>query len=350
MSVDEENTTRGPARRARLRDVAELSGVSIRTVSNVVTGGAFVAPETRTRVEAAIERLQYRPNLSARRLRSGRANLIGMLVPEIDVPYFADLARRMRDEAASNGYRLLVEQADGNEAAEREFLSLPSASGFFDGMIVNPLVASEEHILSTAGRTPLVVIGEHATSDRVHQVGIDNFRAACDATEHLVAQGRRRLAVVGVQSQPGGDTAQGRLDGFLHAAKRAGLGVSDDHLLPTPRFHREHGAAAGRRLLALGELPDGIFCFNDQLAIGLMHVLVSAGVRVPDDVAIVGFDDSAEGRYSNPGLTTIAPDVAGITRTSIQLLLSMIDGSGPPPGRTVLPHELKVRGSTVRAD
>lgn len=332
--------------RPRLRDVAAVAGVSVRTVSNVVRRAVPVSPETRARVESAIEALGYVPNLTARSLRSGRSNLLGMLVPEFDVPYFAELARTISDAAAQRGFGLLVQQADGQESTEREFLERFTALGLFDGLIVNPLSASAEVIRSAARRMPLVVIGEHAVADDVVQVAIDNRRAAKDAVEHLLAIGRTKLAVVGIQSGVGTDTARCRVDGVREALKAAGLCVHPEFMIETLRFHREHGADAAKKLLSLRERPDCVFCLNDQLAIGLMHEFQLAGVRIPQDISVVGFDNSLEGRFASPALTTIAPDTGMIAERTLDALSTQMRGK-PTVGARYVRHTLLIRDSSV---
>lgn len=331
--------------RPRLRDVAEAAGVSIRTVSNVVRNAVPVNPDTRAKVESAIDELGYVPNLTARSLRSGRSNLFGMLVPELDVPYFAELARKISDAAARRGFGLLVQQADGQESTEREFLERFTSLGLFDGLIVNPLSATNDVIHSAARRMPLVVIGEHTVSDEVVQVAIDNRRAAREAMEHLIGLGRTKLAVVGMQTGIGTDTAQCRLSGVTDALSAAGLTIRPEFLIETRRFHREHGAEAARQLSRLDTMPDGVFCLNDQLAIGLMHEFHQQGIRVPDDVSVVGFDNSLEGQFASPALTTISPDTDAIAEYTLDALSKLMTGSAV--SMESVKHELLVRDSSV---
>ncbi|GAA2669237.1 MULTISPECIES: LacI family DNA-binding transcriptional regulator [Streptomyces violaceoruber group] len=332
-----------------LRDVARRAGVSIRTVSNVVNGSVPVSDELRVRVQAALDELDYRPNLVARNLRRGRSGMIALVVPELDVPYFAELAREVITAARTHGYVVMLDQTDGDGERERELLGRESRATMFDGLLLSPLSISADELRRRTNRVPVVLLGEHIFNGSFHHVAIDNVAAARDATEHLVGLGRRRIAAIGDQPYSTGETAQLRTAGYRQALEHAGLTVDEELIVPTPRFHRHLGAQAMERLLALPEPPDAVFCYNDLLAIGAMHALARAGVRVPEDIAVVGVDGIQEGRYSSPSLTTVAPDKAAIARTAVSTLLGVIDGSAPAPTEAKAPHRLLVRESTAGA-
>ncbi|MFD0313165.1 LacI family DNA-binding transcriptional regulator [Streptomyces flavalbus] len=332
---------------ATLRDVARRAGVSIRTVSNVVNASVPVSEELRTRVEAALEELDYRPNLVARNLRRGRTGMLAFVVPELDVPYFAELAREVITAARAHGYVVMLDQTDGDGARERELLGRESRATMFDGLLLSPLSLSVDELRERTNRVPVVLLGEHIFNGDFHHVAIDNVAAAREATAHLVALGRRRIAAIGDQPYSTGETAQLRTIGYRQALEHAGLPVDDGLVVPTPRFHRHLGAQAMRQLLALPEPPDAVFCYNDLLAIGAMHALTKAGLRVPEDVAVIGVDGIQEGEYSSPTLTTIAPDKTAIARTAVSTLVALIEGTAPPPTDTRAPYRLLCRDSTA---
>ncbi|WNF01308.1 LacI family DNA-binding transcriptional regulator [Streptomyces luomodiensis] len=334
---------------ATLRDVARRAGVSIRTVSNVVNASVPVSEELRTRVEAALEELDYRPNLVARNLRRGRTGMLALVVPEFDVPYFAELAREIITAARAHGYVVMLDQTDGDGERERELLGRGSRATMFDGLLLSPLAISADELRRRANRVPVVLLGEHIFNGDFHHVAIDNVAAAREATEHLVAMGCRRIAAIGDQQYSTGETAQLRTIGYRQALEQAGLPVDDNLIVSTPRFHRHLGAQAMRRLLALPEPPDAVFCYNDLLALGAMRELTKAGVRVPENIAVVGVDGIQEGEYSSPTLTTIAPDKAHIARTAVGTLVSVIEGTAPPPADSKAPYRLVVRDSSRRA-
>ncbi|MFB4276652.1 LacI family DNA-binding transcriptional regulator [Nonomuraea sp. MTCD27] len=330
-----------------LRDVAKRANVSIRTVSNVVNGYAPVSDELRARVQAVLDELDYRPNLIARNLKQGRTGMIALVVPELDVPYFAELAREVITAARAHGYVVMIDQTDGDGDRERELLGRDSRATMFDGLLLSPLSVSAEELRGRGNRIPIVLLGEHIFNGSFPHVAIDNVAAARDATAHLLDLGRRRVAAIGDQPYATGETAQLRTTGYRQAHTRAGLEVDDSLIVSTPHFHRRLGAEAMERLLALPEPPDAVFCYNDLLALGAIRALTRAGRRIPDDVAVVGVDDIEEGQYSTPSLTTVAPDKGELARRAVDTLLESIRGELGSPPEIVVPHRLIVRESTA---
>ncbi|NEA20602.1 LacI family DNA-binding transcriptional regulator, partial [Streptomyces halstedii] len=300
---------------ARLKDVAALAGVSVRTVSNVVSNTATVAPATRARVVAAVEELGYRPNLAARNLRQGRTGLIGVVVPEIHSPYFGALAGHLIDAAQERGWTVLLERTGGRAELERRLLD-GTEGRRVDGMIVSPWSTSPAELASLAGGLPLVVLGELEPHGSIDHVALDNVAAARSAARHLAAPGRRRIAAVGLQSALGHGTAELRAEGFRQGLAETGLTPVAE--VEVADLHRAEGARAMRELLALPGRPDAVFCFSDELALGALRVAAEQGVRVPRDVALMGFDDIEDGRFSAPSLTTVAPDREQIAERAVQ--------------------------------
>ncbi|MBV7673306.1 LacI family transcriptional regulator [Streptomyces halstedii] len=330
---------------ARLKDVAALAGVSVRTVSNVVSNTATVAPATRARVVAAVEELGYRPNLAARNLRQGRTGLIGVVVPEIHSPYFGALAGHLIDAAQERGWTVLLERTGGRAELERRLLD-GSEGRRVDGMIVSPWSTSPAELASLAGGLPLVVLGELEPHGSIDHVALDNVAAARSAARHLAAPGRRRIAAVGLQSALGHGTAELRAEGFRQGLAETGLTPVAE--VEVADLHRAEGARAMRELLALRRRPDAVFCFSDELALGALRVAAEQGVRVPRDMALMGFDDIEDGRFSAPSLTTVAPDREQIAERAVQCLAERVLGRlGTLPGRRiVVPHRLLAREST----
>ncbi len=333
---------------ATLRDVAARAGVSIRTVSNVVNDYPYVTEATRAKVQAAIAELDYRPNLLARNLKQGRTQTIVLVVPELDVPYFAELARLIIAEGRSRGYLVIVDQTDGDPAQERELILQHSRPLNFDGVILSPLALTGVDLAQRPTGTPILLLGEKSFESVADHVAIDNVAAARAATTHLVDLGRRRIAAIGVQPS-GNDTALLREKGYRQALRRAAMPVDKSLLVPAERFHRADGAQAMAQLLARPEPPDAVFCFSDLLALGALRVALTAGLRVPEDIAIVGFDDIEDGRYSTPSLTTISPDKAQIAHHAVTQLLARVESSDAerPPQDLRAAHRLAVRESTV---
>ncbi|MFF5175304.1 LacI family DNA-binding transcriptional regulator [Micromonospora sp. NPDC000089] len=331
--------------RHRLKDVAERAGVSVKTVSNVVNGYVHVRPDTRARVEEAIVELNYRPNLSARNLRKGRTGVIALAVPELDIPYFAELARHVVDAAAAHGWTVLIDQTGGGPEQER-VAAAGIGDHMIDGLIFSPLALTADDLAGLDGM-PMVLLGERVDHGPADHVAIDNVTAAREMTAHLIGLGRRRVAAIGSQRTPEGASARLRLAGYAAALADAGLAYDETLVAPAPAWHRADGAAAMRHLLTSGVRPDAVFCFNDTLALGALRALHEAGLRVPDDVAVAGFDDIEDGRFSVPTLTTIAPDKERIAHLAVDLLAARLSADpAPPPQELQAPYRLTPREST----
>jgi DNA-binding LacI/PurR family transcriptional regulator len=331
-----------------LRDVAARAGVSSRTVSNVVNGYARVSEETRARVQKAVDELGYRPNVLARNLAAGRSGQIAVVVPYLDTPYFAELLQGVIRAARVQGYNVLIDQTDGDAEHERLFLTRGAANLLFDGVIFSPLGLSQSDLSVRDPSLPLVILGERVSDGTFDHVGIDDVTASREATEHLIGLGRRRIAAIGDQPYRTGEAAQLRTRGYRLAHERAGLPLHEELVISTPRFNRSDGAEAMAHLLDLAEPPDAVFCYSDLVALGALRTLTSRGLRVPEDVAVIGYDDIEDGRYSNPPVTTISPDKKMIAETAVERLLNRIGSSAPVPGMEIrAPHRLVVRESTV---
>ena len=332
--------------RQRLKDVAAVAGVSVKTVSNVVNGYVHVRPETRARVERAIAELQYRPNLSARSLRQGRTGLIALAVPELDIPYFAELARHIVAAAKVHDWTVLIDQTNGDPAHER-FVASGFRDHLIDGLIFSPLALTGADLIDGEVRTPMILLGERVYGTAADHVVVDNVGAARTATEHLIGIGRRRVGAIGAQHTAEGVTARLRLSGYIAALTAAGLPVDETLIMPASAWHRTEGAAAMRALLATADRPDAVFCFNDTLALGALRALHEAGLRVPDDVAVAGFDGIEDGRFSVPTLTTIAPDKERLAQVAVELLAARLaDPGGAPPQERLVDYELR-RGESA---
>ena len=337
--------------RASLKDVAARAGVSIRTVSNVVNGSASVAPKTRERVQRALDELGYRPNLAARNLRAGRTGLIGLVIPEIHSPYFGELAGLVVEAAQRRSWTVIIDQTHGRPEEERRLLQ-GKDSPVVDGIISSPWALSPAELVAHAGRTPLVLLGEQDPQALTDHVAVDNVLAAEEATRHLLSLGRRRIAAVGPQPHLHNGTAEQRLAGYRQALRQAGVEPTPRWEVPVRTLHRESGARAMAELLSRGEpTPDAVFAFSDELALGVMHTARRHGLRVPEDLAVVGFDDIEDAAYAAPPLTTVSPDKAQIAERALQCLADRVYSPGrtAPPQRITVPHRLVVRESTGTA-
>lgn len=330
---------------ATRREVARAANVSVRTVSNVVNGFDHVAPATRERVLRAIEELEYRPSELARSLKVGRSGLIGLMLPELDTAYFAELTRTFVEGGAERGLTVVVDQTDGDHDRELALLHRTATGALFDALVLSPLALRAADVAGfSAG--PLVFLGEDEFPG-FDKVMIDNFQAAYEAVDHLVRQGRRRIAAIGAERAAHGSSAL-RLDGYRAALRAAGRDLPEI-VEYVDGFRRPEGAAAMRRLLDSPQRPDAIFCFSDPLALGALRTLYEAGVRVPEDVAVVGWDDIEDGRYATPSLTTVSPDKQWLARTALDRIARRLAGEDLTGEVLVGPHRLVVRESSPAA-
>lgn len=336
---------------ATLRDVADRAGVSIRTVSNVVSDYTHVSARMRERVMRAIEELDYRPNPVARTLRTGRTGVLALVVPEIDVPYFSELARDVIRAAADMGFRVMIDQTGHDHARERELLLGEDRTMLFDGILFSPLITRAELFDMKEGpRMPLVLLGEHEFDGRFDHVAIDNVQAARDAVHHLVTTGRRRIAAIGAQPDEEYATPRQRTAGYEAALAEFGLPTEPSLKSPAAHYSRGDGYRAATQLITNGRLPDAIFCYSDLLAIGALRAIFDAGLRVPDDIAVIGIDDIEEGHFSRPTLSSVSLDTPFIAREAVRRIAARIDDSELPAEQIIAPHRLIVRESTTAVD
>ncbi|WP_345762392.1 LacI family DNA-binding transcriptional regulator [Diaminobutyricibacter sp. McL0608] len=334
---------------ATLKDVAGAAGVSVKTVSNVVNGYEFVKESTRARVLAAIDELGYQPNLAARNLRTGRTGVIGLAVPSLSFSYFAELADAVLEAARKVGFVTLIEQTGGNRAAELELLRGPRLS-MLDGLLFSPLGMSDDDAAHLNVEYPLVLLGERIFNGPTDHVLMQNVNGGYAATEHLIRAGRRRIAVLGAHAAESVGSAALRLEGYRRALKDYGLGLGDELVIFREGWHRSDGAAATRELIESGRSFDAVFALNDELALGALRVLNQANIRVPEQVAVIGFDNLIESQFAMPSLSTIDPGRSAIAEKAVAALIERIgdrDGAVGPPRQIEVPFSLMERESTL---
>lgn len=333
-----------------MHDVAALAGVSIKTVSNVVNGYPYIRPTTRAKVEAAIAELGYQVNISARNLRQGRTGMIGLALPELSLAYFAELADLVIKAAEAHGLTVLIEPTGGVRERELEVLS-GARRRLTDGLIFSPLALGQQDVELLRVDFPLVLLGERIFGGPVDHVTMRNIEAARAGTEYLIDLGRSRVAAIGAHPGEEVGSAGLRLKGYLQALAGRGIPVDERLIGAAGLWHRANGAAAMQRMLDDGVVPDGVFAFNDTLAMGVMHVLQVRGLRIPEDVAVVGFDDIDDAKYSLPTLTSISPGKEEIAVTAVDLLAGQIAARPVErePVERLAAFRLVVRESSERA-
>ena len=332
------------ARQPSIADVAADAGVSATTVSHALSGKRWVSESTRAKIEESVERLGYRPNLVARGLRLQRTQTVALLVVDISNPYYPALARAVTDALGDHGYITFIGNTDGNEAAERKFIQEAVARNV-DGIIMQPMSLSFEEMRSLAGATPLVIIGNTDIEPVADMVSTLDELGIREGVAHLVANHHTNLAFVSgpADREPG----PARLHAFSAAARSAGLDVTGSNILHAP-FTRDGGFAAGLTLLRreVSARPTAIMCANDLIAIGVMDVAHDLRLSMPDQVAVIGFDNIETAGLVSPGLTTVDSLAVPVGSQSAKALLERIDEGDTTPFRiTELATRLVVRQS-----
>ncbi|MEP6844227.1 MAG: LacI family DNA-binding transcriptional regulator [Pseudolysinimonas sp.] len=331
--------------------MAKAAGVSPMTVSNVINSHPYVKAATRDRVVKAMNDLDYRVNVAARNLRSGRTFTIGLAVAELDRPYYGQLAARIVAEAARHNLHVLIELTGASRENEIDALGL-SRNRMYDGLILSAVGLGAADVDLLKVDFPIVIMGERIFDGPVDHVAMANTDGAKAATRHLIDRGCRRIAIVDDHRGNETDASSLRYAGYRAALEEAGLDVDPELRvnLDVPSFSLQDGRDAGRRLVDSRVVFDGIFCVTDTVALGVIRGLADGGVRVPDDVLVVGFDNIDEAAFNVPSLSTIDPDHALMAKTAVDLLVRRIAEAGDrsTPIEFVSSYRVVERESTQR--
>lgn len=310
--------------KARLQDVAELAGVSTKTVSNVVNDYPFIRDATREKVLQAMEQLNYRANLSARNLARGRTGLIALAIPRLSNPYFAELAGYVIEAAEKRSWTVLIDETRGDPQRERRVIE-GLGPYLLDGVVISVQGLTRPELEKIRPGGALVLLGEKIFEGPADHVAADNVAAAQAVTQHLIDIGRRDIAVMGMSGTPLRGTPDLRLEGYRRALDSAGLPYREQYVRPVHNYQRRDGAQAMVELLELPQRPDAVVCFNDEMAVGALNALSTRRIAVPGDIALAGFDDIDEGRYCVPQLTTVSWDNPRVAQTALDLLTDRIE-------------------------
>jgi LacI family repressor for deo operon, udp, cdd, tsx, nupC, and nupG len=336
-------------RNTSIKDVADLAGVSIATVSRCLNTPEKVTRPTRLRVEDAIAQTGYRPNALAQQFRRGRSNMVMVVLPSVGDPFFRRVMRGIRKAAEAAGYSILIDETAGNTITADE-IGARVASRQADGIILLAALSpfGTEVVSASSRRALPIVIGCETMAPELSQfpaVRIDNAAAATDATAYLVGQGHRRIALIhGFADSP---LTADRERGYRLAMQRAGLDIDDDWVVEG-RLSIDGARAATVRLLAASRRPTAIFCANDEMALGCLHEIKSAGLTIPGDVSVIGFDDMPYAEVADPPLTTIRQPAEDIgARVMHRLCREIEHGSSGDGFAETLPHELVIRRSVA---
>ncbi|EIC06706.1 regulatory protein LacI [Microbacterium laevaniformans OR221] len=329
----------------RLKDVAAYAGVSMKTVSNVVHDYTHVSEEMRTKVQSAIDELGYRPNVTARRLATGKTGMLALAIPEVDQFYFAELARHVGDAVRELGYRVIVERTINDIDAERAVIR-DREEGLVDGVIFHPTRIGTEELGRLLPATPLVLLGESARPDGLDHVMIDNIQAAVDGVDLLVRRGRRRIAFLASVADDYTETTELRLNGYRRGLQAAGLPFDPSLVISSDGFFLENGVAALNDAMSRGVLFDAVLCRDETFGLAAIRSLASNGVSVPRDVAVLSWDDTAIARASTPALSSVSPDKKAIATEALKLLIDRIEGFDGPGRHRIAPHTVVDRDTT----
>jgi LacI family transcriptional regulator, repressor for deo operon, udp, cdd, tsx, nupC, and nupG len=329
---------------ATMKDVAQLAGVSTATVSRALMNPEKVSISTRKRVETAVLEAGYSPNTLARNLRRNESKTIITIVPDICDPYFAEIIRGIEDAAVENDYLVLLGDSGQQKKRESSFVNLVFTKQA-DGMLLlgtdHPFDVSKPE---QKNLPPMVMACEFAPELELPTVHIDNLTSAFEAVNYLAQLGHKRIAQI---SGPTTATlCKFRQQGYQQALRRAGVSMNPAYST-VGDFTFEAGAQAVRQLLALPEQPTAIFCHNDAMAIGAIQEAKKLGLRVPQDLSIVGFDDIQFAQYCDPPLTTISQPRYEIGRQAMLMMLDLLKGNDVQAGSRLLEAKLVVRGSTA---
>ncbi|MEV7574659.1 LacI family DNA-binding transcriptional regulator [Pseudarthrobacter sp. NPDC089323] len=328
--------------RATVQDVARTAGVSVGTVSRVLNGSPAVSESSKEKVTAAIQQLNYRPLASARDLRRDRTMRILAIAKNLNSPVISEAFRGVSDAGALSGYVSLIAPTAGDPEREQQLVDM-LRNGSVDGLVMFSPTMPDEDIGQMAEQQCVVQVCEIADADAAFGVAIDDRQAAVDITRHLIATGARRLAMIGNRAARSGRL---REEGFRLAAAEAGM-PADQILFVDGDFDFHTGRRHAEELLDATPRPDAVFCGNDTVAAGCVRAITDAGLRVPEDIAVAGFDDSVQAEMCVPELTTIRQPAYSMGRLAFEALLERMTTTGPHRrGRMYLPHELVVRDST----
>ncbi len=334
----------------RLKDIANDLGLSVVTISKVLRDHPDIAADTRRRVLKRMRELNYQPNFAARSLVTGRTWTLGLVVPDLLHPFFADVAKAISVEARKHGYSLLISSSD-----EDPELEVQEIKQFLARRVDVILVASaqwsvgcfrmiEEH------KTPYILIDRRFKGLNANFVGVDDEAVGALATSHLIEQGCKRIAHI---RGPEVSTAVGRLEGYKRVLASYNLTPLPGHIvsLGTSGDHRgeKGGYEAARKLLASKPLPDGIFCFNDPSALGAMRAILEAGLRIPEDIAVVGCGNLSYSDFLRVPLSSVDQGSENIGRSAAELALKIARKKEPlrPKAELITPH-IVVRSSSQR--
>lgn len=330
-----------------MKDIARELGVSVVTISKVLHGHTDIGETTRKRVLKCLEERNYRPNLAARGLITGRSYLVGLVVPDLLHPFFAEIAKSLSSALRSEGYSVILASSEENPELERRELELLQSRGL-DALIIASTDTSSEHLKPIASSMPCILIDRKLPGLSSAFAGVDDRMAGFLATEHLIKTGCKRIAHIHGREN---STSVLRYEGYLQALKKYGIRASKEYVIYPEAMEdrsRESGQQAMKKLLALRNRPDGIFCYNDPMAIGALAVILEAGLSIPNDIALVGCGNLNYDDVLQVPLTSVDQQSDGLGRAAAKLILDTLANRKIAKKELLLKPKLVIRSSTKK--
>ena len=326
---------------ATIKDVARHAGVGVGTVSRVINESGYVAEETRKRVLAAMKVLDFQPNLIARGLVSRKTSMIGLIIPDVANPFFADVARGVEDAAIQSGFTVILCNSDWKPERERMYLNLLQ-SKWAEGIIVVGSRLDEAELVQTINGLPYVLVDRPSLVPG-GAVWSDNERGAKIATEHLISRGSKYLLHIAGPS--GSRSSEARENGFREVVENQGAVQFE---IVRGDFRYQSGFDIAQQILSRNDRPDGIFAGNDLMAVGVIQGAAKLGIRVPDDLLVMGYDNISMSEYVNPALTTIDQPAQAMGKAAFEIFHDRLSGSGDILTQQEFEPRLIERLSTLR--
>lgn len=334
---------KGGAYLSTIEEVAQESGVSVATVSRVINRNGKVSAITRQKVLAAIAKLNYHPNTWGRSLRKGQSRILLILVPNITNPYYSPIVHGIQDIARHNRYQTMLCITDGIQIHTNSYFELLH-NGNADGVILMDVKKDDLEVSELAKGFPIVQCCEYCSDESVGHVSIDNLKAAYDMTHFLCSVGHRKIGLIGAANSF--ISTQQRRMGYEKALSEEGIAVEQRYITSAAGdYNFSSGVQAARTLLSLPDRPTALFCISDVIALGALRVAKEMGLRVPEDLSVVGFDDVEYATMFRPMLTTVSQPCYQLGKTSCELLLEQLGGL--PPRSVFLEHKIVLRDSSA---
>lgn len=330
---------------ATVKDIASEAGVSPMTVSNVINNRPNVRATTRSRVIAAMDKLDYRVNVAARSLRTGRTHTIGLAIPEVDAPYYGEFGAAVIAHGARHDVQVVIEQTGRSRDNELNAIAL-SRLRMYDGLILSTvgLGARDAHLLRVD--FPVVILGERIFHGPLDHVAMPNVSGAEAAVDHLIEKGSRRILILQGYSSDDPDVSSLRHEGYERSLSRHGIAIDPDLTRELAALTPEAAAASISEALRDGLTFDGVFCVTDYVALGALRALTEHQIQVPGQVKVIGFDDLHISTFLTPSLSSINPDHDLMARTAVDLLMRRINENVTEATEFVSPYTVVERESS----